>query len=196
VRSGDAPGNEARQVLDQIERRRALGPVLHLEVDGSRLEVAFGDSVTIGRSDATLRLSAPGLSRVHLQIQKGLRGPAVSDCSSRNGTLVAGARLTQPLELSAELDLLLAGEVRVSVRPSRGGAELIVAGRRVFAPLSPLRIGAWQIDCASDGWLELRAPDRAPVYLNGTRAEGQIELCEGDQLSEAPQQAPRLRVLP
>lgn len=171
-------------LVGRIERDRVSGPCAWLVVGGDALEVVFGDSVSIGRAEATLAVASPAVSRRHLVIRRGSAGPEVLDAGSHNGTTLSGVRLAAPLAVGQGLALVLGGEVEVRVRPWERGVVIELGQRTVHAPLGPLEVGAWQVAPASDAWLELVS--REPAYFGVLRAESRVELCRGDALSREP----------
>jgi hypothetical protein len=178
----------------ELEARRALGPRVELVIDGERIELALGERIVVGRSDAAVNVGSPSVSREHLALTRGALGIEVVDLGSRNGTTLAGARLEAPVHVGERLELLLGGEVTFTIEPCPIGARLGFAGRVVHVALGPLRVGAWSIAPAEDGWLELRAPHDRPPFLGELRSEATIELCRGDELRERPGGPVRLRV--
>lgn len=181
-------------VVRAIEARRAEGPRVRLSLDGEPLEVLFGDQVMIGRAGADLVVASPSVSREHLLVRRGARGPEVVDQGSRNGTLLGGARIDVPVSVGAGLELELGGEVRLQIAPWQGGVKLEVAGQCVHAPLGPLTLDGWSLELASDRWLELEARGPGPL-LSGLRVDQRIQLCRGDRLTEEVGGKVRLEVL-
>jgi transcriptional regulator with PAS, ATPase and Fis domain len=58
------------------------------------LEVAIGDSITVGRSpSATVYVDSPRVSREHARIERRHEGLVIRDLGSRNGTWIGGDRL-------------------------------------------------------------------------------------------------------
>jgi len=99
----------------ELEAKRASGPRADLVIDGQRLELCFGDSVVVGRSEAGINIGSPSVSREHLMIRRGTSGPEVVDLGSRNGTKLAGAQLDTPVSVGARLELVLGDEVTLSI---------------------------------------------------------------------------------
>lgn len=197
--AGDAPGDadEAFAVLGRaIELRCCQRDPVSLELDERRLQVVFGNTLRIGRCDANLIVPSPAVSRVHLEVRRGARGPEAQDLGSHNGTWLRGARVSASLEVGPSLELSLGGEVRIGLKPWQdGGVCCALSGRTVYAPLGPLRVGAWTVSRASDGQLELEAAPGAGLVLNGLKVVAPIQLCRGDELSESIGGAVRLRVV-
>ena len=72
-----------------------------------------GPTVVLGRGDdADLRIPDPSLSRMHVRFERDGETLLVTDMDSLNGTLVEGARLTQPQRLESG-QLLTLGNVLV-----------------------------------------------------------------------------------
>ena len=108
----------------ELEAKRASGPRADLVIDGQRLELCFGDSVVVGRAEAGINVGSPSVSREHLMIRRGARGPEVVDLGSRNGTTLSGARLDAPVSVGEKLELLLGGEVTLVIEPWQAGVRL------------------------------------------------------------------------
>ncbi|MCA9598260.1 MAG: FHA domain-containing protein [Myxococcales bacterium] len=179
----------------EIEERRAQGPSARFELDGRPLEVAFGDSVVIGRADADITVPSPGISRQHLVLRRTPSGPEAADLGSSNGTLLRGVRLDVPVAIGEGIELTLGGDVSAKLTPLDGGGVRVEIGARVvLAPLGPWHLDDWRVQPADDGWLELSA--HTPGYLEGLQVDQRIQLCRGDALSNAAGAPPRLRVVP
>jgi hypothetical protein len=179
-------------LLRDIEHRRVLGPRVTLEIDGEERRVAFGERVIVGRADATLTVPSPAVSREHLELRRGAEGPEAVDLGSRNGTLFRGVKLAAPLRLHESTELALGGEVPFTLTPlDAGGVRIEWGSEKIDAPLGPLRVGSLLLTLATDAWLELEGP----AYLLGLRIDGKIELCRGDVISDAPEGAPRIKVI-
>lgn len=179
-------------ILRRIEVERVTAACVRLVLDGVEHEIAFGDEVSIGRADATLVVPSPAISRRHLLVRRGTPGPEALDAGSRNGTTLAGARLDVPVAVGEGIDVLLGGEVPVSLAPWQGGVRIAVGDRVVYAPLGPLEIHGWRVAPGADGWLELQAA--SPAFLGALRVDGRVELCRGDALGVAAGAAPCLEV--
>ncbi len=179
-------------LLRRIELERVTGPCARLVIDGSDLEIAFGDEISIGRADTTLVVASPAISRHHLSVRRGTAGPEALDAGSSNGTTLAGARLDVPVAVGEGIELLLGGEVAVALAPWQRGVRVTVGQRVVYAPLGPLELGGWRVAPGAGDWLELEAG--SPAYLGALRVDARLELCRGDALSREPGAAPRLEV--
>jgi len=174
-----------------ITARLVRGPVVDLEIAGERRRCALGAEVTIGRGDATIVLATRAVSRRHLRVARGAGGVFVEDLATRNGTMLAGARLSTPLAVgtdAAGVSLMLGGEVSVRVAPADlPGLHVVeVAGARYLAPLGDLPVQGWRITL--DGEPErptvaLVTPEGAErPYLGGYQLAARVELCHGDQI--------------
>jgi hypothetical protein len=195
ARSVEAAHDERLEVLaHEIETLRQRGPRASLLIDGQSVEVAFGEPLVIGRSDADVVVPSPGVSRRHLEIGRTADGIVeVCDLGSSNGTFLRGVRLDVPVRVEAELSLTLGGDVPVTIRlRDDGGVWVEAAGRSVIAPLGPLRLAGWELTLAQDGWLELSSG--APAYIDGLRLDPCVQLCRGDTISDSASGSPRLRV--
>ena len=114
--------------------------------------VALGADVTLGRADATIALASRAVSRKHLRVFRGPSGaPFVEDLETRNGTFLAGARVTQPLPVGDGVTVDLGNEVRCTVERAGAGVVIEVAGTRYDAPLGPLAVGDWAFTFESAG---------------------------------------------
>jgi hypothetical protein len=196
ARKAGEGSEQQRAFVREVETRRLIGPRAELEIDGQRIELSFGETVTLGRADAGVIVTAPGVSRAHLVVRREALGPVVEDLGSRNGTSLAGARLAAPVAVGSGVELVLGGEARIALAAwGDGGVRLEVAGRVVHLPLGALSIGDWSVAPASDGWLELNAPAAAAPWLGELRADHRVELCVGDELRSERGGAVRLRAL-
>ncbi len=183
--------------LERIRSRLVAGPVIDLEVHGARLTYVLGTTITIGRANADIVVHSGAISRQHLRLSRRDGVAMVEDLATRNGTFLAGARLSGALAIGAGVALDLAGEVPCRLSPAFSDGEgaapdspiaVEVAGETHIVPLGPLVIGDWQIVDAHDGadhFIVLRTPDgREPPYMAGYRLAHRIELCEGDELRQ------------
>jgi hypothetical protein len=144
-----------------IRARLVRGPVVDLEIDGTLRRYALGGEVTIGRGDATIVIGSKAVSRRHLKVARGPDGVFVEDLDTRNGTLLAGARVAGRIPVGDGVKLLLGGSVPCVVEPiylsrdeptplghadSGGHYAVEIAGWRHVVPLgdlvtSGLRVG-------------------------------------------------------
>lgn len=192
-----------------IRARLLGGPLVELEVDGVPGRYALGDEVTIGRGEATVVIASRAVSRTHARLRRGPDGaPELEDLGTRNGTTLAGARLSGPLPIRGEVRVLLGGEVPCALAPlASGGCALEIAGERVIAPLGDLEVGSWSTRGDSAGtspaasphpwrirrersgdesYVVLRTPPGAPpAFLGGYQLAAAVELCAGDAISSA-----------
>lgn len=184
-----------------IRARLLRGPIVDLVVDGDRGRFVLGDDVTLGR-DGTIPVGARAVSRQHARLFRGPGGAMVEDMGTRNGTTLAGARLTAPVPVGAGVTIKLGGEVPCSIRPApaapaRGDLlEIDVGGERYLAALGPLVLFGWQLGERRDGgaaFVVLRAPaSAAPAFLGSYQLAREVELCAGDSLATERGGAARL----
>jgi FHA domain len=187
-----------------IRARLTRGPVAELDIGGILRRYALGGEVTIGRGDATIVLPSRSVSRQHLRLFRSEGAVFVEDLGTRNGTLLAGARLTQPIPVGAGVRLELGGEVPCSVAPfidEHGGGELFeidVAGVRYAAPLGELMAFGFRIDheaVRDESYVVLRTPPGASrPYLGDYQLAERVELCAGDEIRDERGGPVRLRV--
>ena len=168
-------------VLREVELRRVRGPLVSFNFAHRAMEVAFGDDVTIGRGGTSLVVPASSLSRRHLLVRHGDRGPEALDLGSSNGTTLGGARLDVPAVVpeTGQLELVLGGEVPVTLERWLGGVRLDLASRTIHAPLGPLLLDGMCVEMAPDGWLDLSVVEGA-LYLHDLRVGSPVQLCRGD----------------
>lgn len=183
-----------QSVASRLRAKRAVGDTFRLRLNGEAVEVAFGQPVTVGRSEATIVLPAPGLSRQHLEIRTGANGPEVCDLGSRNGTTMRGMRLEAPLSVGSGVELELAGQVSVRLAPlAPRGVALEASGRTFLLPLGPLEIEGLRLERADDGWLELES--EVGAFLGGLRLDPRVQLCVGDRIATSMDGAALIEVL-
>src|SRR5512133_3127227 len=108
---------------------------LTLQVDGAMHPVTLTeDGVTIGRGDqATIRIQANAVSRVHARIFLKDGQPHVMDMKSLNGTALNGVTLTEPTPLQPG-DTVLLGEAMVMWVPDGGAAAPTTGLNMTLAP--------------------------------------------------------------
>jgi hypothetical protein len=171
-----------------IRARLLRGPMVELEIDGERVRCALGGDVVIGRGDATIVVASRAVSRRHVRLFRGADGrPMVEDLGTRNGTSLAGARLSGPIAVGDGLRLEVGTGVPLGLS-AKGSAVLVeIAGEQVLAPLGELEVGPWRIDCEVEGeisFVVLRAPAGAPRPVLGSFVLGErAELCAGDAIA-------------
>ena len=83
--------------IDRIEGRLIAGPVALIDLRGEPTRFAFGVEVTIGRARADIVISSSSISRQHLRLFRRDGAPHVEDLETRNGTMLAGARVRGPI---------------------------------------------------------------------------------------------------
>lgn len=186
---------EAQRIRDRLLR----GPQVTLAIAGETRHYVLGSSITVGRAGADVVVASQAISRQHLRLSRGAEGITVEDLQTRNGTLLAGARLSGPLQVRGALSLSCAGQVPCTLTPRDGLLQLEIAGKRWLLPLGPLRIGDWEIVDAHDGddrFVVLRTPDGAALpHTHAYQLAQRIELCRGDQL-RASREGPILLAVP
>ncbi|MDI1475850.1 FHA domain-containing protein [Polyangium sp. y55x31] len=178
-----------------IRARLATGPLADLEIGGKFFRVALGEEVTIGRGEATILIGARAVSRTHLRIRREGSEIFVEDLDTRNGTMLAGARIQGAIPVSQGIRLELGGEVPCGIeRPTASpeqdlvpdGVIVTVAGMRFLAPLGPLVVGALHVDRVvhgDSGFVVLRTPSGAPRPILGEfELAAEVELCMGDEI--------------
>jgi hypothetical protein len=180
---GDAPELRATQL-----RRKPQGPVFDLEVHGRHCRVPFGAELIVGRSDALITVPSSAVSRHHLRVFREGGRVLVEDLGSRNGTLLHGALLRGAIPVEGTLDLMLGREVplHLSAGSSPGGALSVrISGQEYLVPLGPLSVdeGAFAVDLAGDGFLELSVPAGGHAFAGVTEWTDGATLLVGDQLS-------------
>jgi FHA domain len=173
-----------------IRARLARGPVVDLAIGGEARRCALGAEVTIGRGDASIVIASRAASRLHLRLSRAAApsgGAVVEDLGTRNGTTLAGARLTGPIPVGEGIHLVIGGEVPCAVAPADGGCFSVeVAGSRYLAPLGDLEVGAWRVTCEIAGdasFVVLSTPEGGErPYLGSYQLAARVELCHGDEL--------------
>lgn len=202
------PNERAADLARGIRARLVRGPFVELEIDGASARVALGDEITIGRSEATIVVASRAVSRKHVRIRRGLAGPTVEDLSTRNGTMLAGARIDGPIPIGRGISIDLGGEVPCKLgvvdAPNLGSergplVSIEVAGEVCLASLGPLVASGFRLtlESAGDDELVVLRPGAsgARPFLGGFELSPRIELCAGDALAAVRNGAPVLRVL-
>jgi pSer/pThr/pTyr-binding forkhead associated (FHA) protein len=170
-----------------IRARLARGPVVPLEIGGAKLLVALGVEVTIGRGDATILVASRAISRKHLRVRRVGAGLVIEDLGTRNGTMLAGARVTAPLPVGRGVRVDLGGEIPCSIEPRAEGGVVIEVGGSVYAaPLSDFDVGPWRVSFDGDGdesFVVLKTPTgKARPYLGDFELAQAVELAAGDEI--------------
>jgi len=177
---------------DRIVDRLLCGPRVTLEVEGERACYVLGSAITLGRAGADIQVHSSAVSRQHLRLSRVDGKAQVEDLDTRNGTTLAGARIRGALPVGSGVELELAGQVTVKVKPARadqpaGPVAVEAAGERYLLPLGPLPIGAWRVVDTHDGderFVVLRTPAGAePPHMAGYRLAFEIDLGRGDRLA-------------
>jgi hypothetical protein len=184
-----------------IRARLTRGPVVDLEIDGALARYALGAEVTLGRGDATIVLGSRAVSRRHLRVRRKGNDAIVEDLETRNGTTLAGARISGPITVGQGLCLELGGEVPFEIEPVGGGAFSIeIAGLSYLCPLGPLRVGAWTVDhelSRDESYVVLKTEGGAGPscpFLGDFQLSPRVELCAGDEIRGSRGGPVRLRV--
>jgi hypothetical protein len=183
-----------------VEARRIVGPVVRAIVRGLAVTFALGDEVVVGRTEGAIKISSSAVSRRHLALARRGDDAVVRDVGSRNGTLLRGLALSGELAVGDGVELRLGREVPVNIRPHPplpGSFVVEAAGVAYVAPLGPakLGIGAWRLEVASDGWVELVTDDAPAAYIGDLRLVDRVTVIAGDAIACERGGAPVLRVL-
>ena len=185
-----------------IRAKLCRGPICELKIRGVVRRYALGKGVTIGRGEATIVAQSTALSRVHLRIGRTADGVTIEDCATRNGTFLAGARLSRPIPVGEGVSLRLGGEIPCTVRPAEAGAvQVDIGGRAYFAPLGPLSLEGREIDLDGDGFNDdsfvvFRTTPALPAFLGEYQLGPIVELAAHDAPSTARGGPPLFTVLP
>ena len=180
-----------------IRARLVTAPVVDLEIEGKMQRVAFGADVTIGRGDATILVAARPVSRTHVRVRRAAGDVVVEDLDTRNGTMLAGARIDGPIPVGKGLRIELGGEVPCTLTPTTeleekriapSGVILEIAGGRWLAPLGELCVGELRVERVVEGesaFLVLRTPSGAARPILGEyELAASVELCHGDEIRQ------------
>lgn len=170
-----------------LEQRRVAGEVVRLQLEGRELTLVLGDEVVVGRVGAVSVASA-AVSRQHVAVARRGREVVVRDLGSRNGTTLRGLSLAGEAVVADGIEVRLGKEVPLVVRPSQelpGAVVLEVGGARYVAPLGPARlgVGAWRLERAADGWVELVTDDAPPAFAGALRLAPRVTLVSGDAIA-------------
>jgi hypothetical protein len=178
-----------------------MGPSVAIDLAGVRLPLVLGDEIVVGRSEGAILVASHAVSRRHLAIARAEGGVVVRDVGSRNGTTLRGMRIAGaiPVDLALGLELKLGGEVPLRIAASAelaGAVSIAVGGARYVAALGPARlgVGAWRLEAASDGWVELVTDDDPVAYAGASRLDARVPLLAGDAIARARDEAAAFRV--
>ena len=200
---GTLSKRDDQRIADAARTIRAhltRGPVVDLEIDGQPARYALGAEVTVGRGDATIVVASRAASRKHLRIRRAPGGGFLAeDLDTRNGTLLAGARITGAIPVGEGLHLELGGEVPCEITPrADGNLDIEIGGLNYVAPLGELTIDGWAVDheaVRDESFVVLRSPPGAQrPYLGDFQLAARVELCAGDEIRSSRGGAVRLRV--
>ncbi len=188
-----------RERAQQLSGRRAAGPRARITVRDRALALVLGDEIVIGRTEGALLVPSAAVSRRHVRIARGAAGVFVEDLGSRNGTQLHGMDVAGKMPLGDGLELKLGKEVSLKVVPSAelpGALAIDLAGSAWLAPLGPVKLGVgdWQLELATDGWIELVSGAPA-AFLRDVALVPRTTLLTGDAISETRGGPPVLRVL-
>lgn len=185
-------GDEAvAELARSIRMRLARGPMIELELFGARVRCALGREVTVGRGDATVVVASRAVSRKHIRVFRSDAGVMVEDLGTRNGTTLAGARISGAIAVGEGLCIELAAGVPCGLAPLgapfEGAFEMEVGGLKYIAPLGGLRVGPFVLE--EDVWEDqslvvLRSPGSVRPVISGYTVAERVELCVGDAVAE------------
>ncbi len=206
LRRAEGSGSDERiEELARVIRSKLLrGPIVELKVDGVVRRYALGREVTIGRGEATIAVGTRALSRVHLRIFRVDGGVFVEDSGTRNGTFLAGARISGRIPVGEGLSLKLGGDVPCRISPTHdledGGVMVEIGGLAYFAPLGELPVGRYRVGLDGPGgddqsYVILSSSVDAPAFLGELQLAPTVELCAGDAPSETRGGPPKLVAL-
>jgi hypothetical protein len=136
---------------------------------------------------------------LHVRVARGATGAVAEDLATRNGTFLAGARISAPIPIGDRLELTLGGEVPCVIAPDAdGGVAIEVGGERYLAPLGPLLRLGWRLSVEGSGeetFVVLSSEGAAsrPV-LGEFELAPRVELCHGDEIRAARGGPVRLRL--
>jgi tetratricopeptide (TPR) repeat protein len=180
---------EVAAMLHRIRARLITAPCITLEWRGTIGHYVLGEEITIGRTRSDILIASTAISRQHLRVFRRDGTPHVEDLDTRNGTLLAGARLAGAIPVGDGLALSLAGQVPCDIEPHAQGVQIDVAGQRHIAALGPLEIEGWRINDAHEGEDRFvclsTAADRSPPFKGELGLRRRIELAVGDALSDS-----------
>lgn len=175
---------QARSQLAALRARVVRPPSFRVQTGDKVTCHVLTREVIIGRAEATVVIPSPMLSRRHLRLWREGAGFRVEDLQTRNGTLLAGARLAGPVGVAPGMSLRLGGEVACSLDPRDGGLCLDTQGQTYFLPMAEVvPLGPWRVEARAEV-LRLVVPPGAPLpWLNDAGAAGEgFDLCVGDEI--------------
>ncbi len=179
-----------------VEQRLVRPGALRVEVDSRPVTIVVDRQVIIGRSDASICIPSPAVSRRHLVIRQQGSDIVIEDAGSRNGTTLAGSRISGPLPIGAGIDVVLGGQIPVRIEPWRGGGAAISASGQVFlAPFGPLSVGPFAVDRCGDVMTLSAGVSGVPPVLNGLTCDAVVDLCFGDEIRSTRDGAVLLKVI-
>ena len=146
-----------------------------------------------------IAVASAAVSRQHVAIARRGDDVVVRDLGSRNGTLLRGLALVGEAVVADAIEVRLGKEVPLLVRPATelpGAVVLEVGGMRYIAPLGPARlgVGAWRLERADDGWVELLTGDDPPAFAGAIQLAQTVTLLSGDAIARERGGAPILRL--
>ncbi|MBX3191334.1 MAG: FHA domain-containing protein [Labilithrix sp.] len=176
-----------RERANGMRARRAIAPIVALELSGERWTFVLGDEIVVGRSEGAIKVSSNAVSREHLRISREGDDAVVRDLESRNGTQLRGINLAGALPVKGGLELKLGKEVSFRIAPSKrfeDAFEIDVAGQKYVAFLGPARmpIPGFALASGADGWIELVA-DGVHAYVGDVEWATRATLLAGDALA-------------
>lgn len=182
----------------RIEDRRVGGEVVSVTLQGRAVRLVLGAEIIVGRT-ATLSVASAAVSRQHVVVTRRGDDVVVRELGSRNGTLLRGLALAGEATVADGIELRLGKEVPLVVRPATelpGAIAIELAGRRYVAPLGPARlgVGAWRLERANDGWVELVTDDDPRAFAGAMQLGPRVTLLRGDAIATERQGPPLLCV--
>jgi hypothetical protein len=198
VSLAEQPDLEVAAFVRGVLARLVRGPLVTLAIDGRTQRIAFGSTVTIGRTGATLVLATPLVSRLHLRLHRLAGVAMVEDPGSHNGTWLAGARLTAPVPVGARVDLRIGHEIPCVLQDEAVAVAIDLAGERTLAPLGPLVVAGLRLEHGSRAGEDVVTLTPEPgvlATLEGAPLETAIELSLGDVVCVAGSSPRELRVI-
>jgi hypothetical protein len=181
-----------------VEARRVADAVVAVTLHGEAMKLALGDEVVVGRT-ATISVASAAVSRHHVAVRRRGADVVVCDLGSRNGTLLRSLALAGEAVVGDGIELRLGKEVPLVVRPAADlplAVSIEVCGERYVAPLGPARlgVGAWRLEQARDGWVELVTDDDPTAFADALQLASRVTLLGGDAIARERSGTPVLRV--